>query len=126
MKSCGCFLVIFTLSGFFTLMHTQAHAASPREPEEIWQELLKLPADERQKRLVAGARAELAERDRAREVEPLHEAGRLAVGVREVARDDVLHRRVERGARALCGHGTILPPPSHHARSPSDLASPSP
>ena len=35
-----------------------AGAASPREPEEIWQELLKLPMDERQKRLVAGARAE--------------------------------------------------------------------
>jgi len=58
MKSCGGFLLIFSLSGFFTLMHLQAHAASPREPEEIWQELLKLPADERQKRLVAGARAE--------------------------------------------------------------------
>jgi hypothetical protein len=58
MKSCGGFLLIFSLSGFFTLMHMQAHAASPREPEEIWQELLKLPADERQKRLVAGARAE--------------------------------------------------------------------
>ncbi|HEY7220046.1 MAG TPA: extracellular solute-binding protein, partial [Candidatus Binatia bacterium] len=35
----------------------RARAAS-REPEEIWQELLKLPADERQKRLVAGAKAE--------------------------------------------------------------------
>src|SRR5260370_8609067 len=33
-------------------------AAAPREPEEIWQELLKLPSDERQKRLVAGAKAE--------------------------------------------------------------------
>lgn len=33
-------------------------AAGVREPEEIWQELLKLPSEERQKRLVAGARAE--------------------------------------------------------------------
>ena len=33
-------------------------AAAAREPEEIWQELIKLPADERQKRLVAGAKAE--------------------------------------------------------------------
>jgi len=41
MKTCGGFLLIFSLSGFFTLMHMQAYAASPREPEEIWQELLK-------------------------------------------------------------------------------------
>ncbi len=33
-------------------------AAAPREPEEIWQELLKLPGDERQKRLVAGAKGQ--------------------------------------------------------------------
>jgi iron(III) transport system substrate-binding protein len=33
-------------------------AAAAKEPEEIWQELLKLPGEERQKRLVAGARAE--------------------------------------------------------------------
>ena len=36
----------------------QAFAATAREPEEIWQELNKLPADERQKRLVAGAKSE--------------------------------------------------------------------
>jgi iron(III) transport system substrate-binding protein len=33
-------------------------AAAAKEPEAIWQELLKLPSEERQKRLVAGARAE--------------------------------------------------------------------
>ena len=33
-------------------------AAAAKEPEELWQELNKLPPDERQKRLVAGARAE--------------------------------------------------------------------
>src|SRR6185295_4760171 len=33
-------------------------AATAREPEEIWQELNKLPADERQRRLVAGAKSE--------------------------------------------------------------------
>ena len=33
-------------------------AAAAKQPEEIWQELLKLPGEERQKRLVAGARAE--------------------------------------------------------------------
>src|ERR1051325_9662155 len=32
--------------------------AAAREPEEIWQELLKLPSEERQKRLVTGARTE--------------------------------------------------------------------
>ena len=35
-----------------------AFAAAAREPEDLWQELLKLPNDERQKRLVAGAKAE--------------------------------------------------------------------
>lgn len=33
-------------------------AAAAREPEELWQELNKLPTDERQKRLVAGAKSE--------------------------------------------------------------------
>jgi hypothetical protein len=37
---------------------SKAIAATAKEPEEIWQELLKLPNDERQKRLVAGARAD--------------------------------------------------------------------
>ena len=40
------------------LASQQAFAATAREPEEIWQELNKLPADERQKRLVAGAKSE--------------------------------------------------------------------
>ena len=58
MKSFAYFLVVFLLPAFSILLHAETHAASSREPEEIWQELLKLPADERQKRLVAGARAE--------------------------------------------------------------------
>jgi len=58
MKSFGHLLIIFFLSALFTAMNDQAHAASPREPEEIWQELLKLPSEERQKRLVTGARTE--------------------------------------------------------------------
>jgi hypothetical protein len=33
-------------------------AAAAKEPEEIWQELAKLSLEERQKRLVAGAKAE--------------------------------------------------------------------
>ena len=58
MKSFGHLLIIFFVSALFTAMNDQAHAASPREPEEIWQELLKLPSEERQKRLVTGARTE--------------------------------------------------------------------
>lgn len=46
------------LVGLYALVGVDARAASSREPEEIWQELLKLPSEERQKRLVAGARAE--------------------------------------------------------------------
>jgi iron(III) transport system substrate-binding protein len=36
----------------------EVFAAAAKEPEEIWQELNKLPADERLKRLVAGAKSE--------------------------------------------------------------------
>jgi iron(III) transport system substrate-binding protein len=39
-------------------LSSSARAAVSKEPEEVWQELLKLPNDERQKRLVDGARAE--------------------------------------------------------------------
>ena len=42
----------------FTMSPLSGARAASREPEEIWQELLKLPAEERQKRLVAGAKAE--------------------------------------------------------------------
>ncbi|HEX9272392.1 MAG TPA: hypothetical protein VGA01_09280, partial [Candidatus Binatia bacterium] len=38
---------------FFVLTHVSA-----KEPEEIWQELNKLPAAERQKQVIAGAKAE--------------------------------------------------------------------
>ena len=36
----------------------QGFAAAAKEPEELWQELNKLAPDERQRRLVAGAKAE--------------------------------------------------------------------
>jgi len=50
---------IFLISGLKVFSSAVvAGAVSAREPEEIWQELLKLPPDERQKRLVTGARAE--------------------------------------------------------------------
>jgi hypothetical protein len=39
-------LVVLAIEGF---------SAAAKDPEEIWQELGKLPNDERQKRLVAGA-----------------------------------------------------------------------
>ncbi len=42
----------------FTMSPLSGARGASREPEEIWQELLKLPAEERQKRLVAGAKAE--------------------------------------------------------------------
>ncbi len=50
--------IMLLLSGLYALVGADARAASPREPEEIWQELLRLPSEERQKRLVARARAE--------------------------------------------------------------------
>lgn len=48
------FWLMFLLAG----VCADARAAAPREPEEIWQELLKLPGETRQKRLVEGARTE--------------------------------------------------------------------
>lgn len=47
------FLLIIALTSA-----SNAIVAAAKEPEEIWQELLKLPNDERQRRLVAGARAD--------------------------------------------------------------------
>jgi iron(III) transport system substrate-binding protein len=47
--------IIFLFAPFF---NSNAVSAASREPEEIWQELSKLSRDEREKRLVAGARAE--------------------------------------------------------------------
>jgi iron(III) transport system substrate-binding protein len=44
--------------GYVFTARLEAFAAAVREPEEVWQELLKLPNEERQKRLVAGAKAE--------------------------------------------------------------------
>jgi len=51
-------MLVFAMFLFAGIAREAKAAAAPREPEEIWQELNKLPADERQKRLVAGARAE--------------------------------------------------------------------
>src|SRR5262245_18993785 len=47
----GILILLFWLPG-------SLFGAAPKQPEEIWQELSKLPAEERQKRLIAGARAE--------------------------------------------------------------------
>jgi len=49
-------VVIMSMTFFVTA--PALFAAAAKEPEEIWQELNKLPADERQKRLVAGAKSE--------------------------------------------------------------------
>ena len=43
---------------FAVFLSRSVVAATAKEPEEIWQELNKLPADERQKRLVGGAKSE--------------------------------------------------------------------
>ena len=41
----------------FLAFAAKALAATAKEPEDLWQELNRLTADERQRRLVAGAKA---------------------------------------------------------------------
>src|SRR6266508_2420957 len=52
-----CLLAILSML-LLVVRATEGFSAAAKDPEEIWQELGKLPTDERQKRLVAGARAE--------------------------------------------------------------------
>ena len=52
------FKIVSMVLGLLFIGGSTAFAAAAREPEDLWQELLKLPNDERQKRLVAGAKAE--------------------------------------------------------------------
>ncbi len=53
-----CFWIVAFVLAVLRVTSADAIAAAARQPEEIWQELLKLPSEERQKRLIAGARAE--------------------------------------------------------------------
>lgn len=51
-------IVIFLLAAFFSMPPPAAHGAAARSPEEIWKSLEKVPAAEREKKLVEGAKAE--------------------------------------------------------------------
>jgi iron(III) transport system substrate-binding protein len=53
-----CFWIVAFVLAVLRVTSADAIAAAVRQPEEIWQELAKLPSEERQKRLIAGARAE--------------------------------------------------------------------